>query len=328
MIVLRLLLVFGFAFLGATGALAQGAVRPSDLPDCGDRPITIAQMQWPSAAILAHIHAQVLSQDFGCAVQVVSGDLGATASSIATTGSPDVAPEMWLGRVASVWNPAVSGQKVRPAAPTYSGGPLEAWFVPSYVETNNPGLSTAAGLMDFWRVFAPPGGERATLLSCPADWACAVIDRNLVRAFGLDKRFDIVTPGTRFDLDQAIASAISKHKPLLFYYWQPNALVSQLDLKPLDMGAFDAKAMGCLGDNGCAEPKPSAFVPEQVVIAVAERIFAEVPAVADYFQRATMPLSEMNALLDWQSQNDAAPEDVARHFVGTRAEIWRKWVGE
>jgi len=165
-------------------------------------------------------------------------------------------------------------------------------------------------------------------MSCPVDWACAVINRNLVRALGLDKRFDIVTPENRFALDTAIGNAVSKHQPLLFYYWQPNAIIDQLGLEALDMGAYDGKALACLGNLECADPKPSAFPKEQVVIAVAERVFADAPAVASYFGRATMPLNEMNALLHWQSENSASPEEVARHFLSTRRDIWRKWVGE
>ncbi|MBU1174740.1 MAG: hypothetical protein KKH72_05000 [Alphaproteobacteria bacterium] len=294
-------------------------------PVCGTEPITIARMQWPSAAILAYVHADILRAEFSCAVEVVAGDLNATTSSMATTGRPLVAPEIWLGRVAPIWNSALETGRIRQAAPSFSGGAFESWFVPDYVAADNPGLASVLDLMDHWRVFAN-GGSRATFLSCPPDWACAVINRNLVRAHGLAARFQIEEPSNRLELDRRLAEAVSRHEPILFYYWQPNGVLAQLDLAELDMGAYDEQALSCLAETDCADPRPSAFSAEPVIIAISDELFTLSPALVSYFQRATMPLAEMNELLAWMSQTAATPEDAARRFVDTRAEIWNAWI--
>lgn len=308
--------------LRAEDAPAPDAVAPP--PPCGSEPITIARMQWPSAAILAAIHAALLEKELGCVVSVVAGDLNATTSSMATTGRPLVAPEVWLGRVASIWNAALETGKLRQAAPSFSDGDLEGWFVPDYVLKDNPGLKSAADLKDYWQVFAGKS-RKATFLSCPSDWACAVINRNLLKAYGIAQRFEVREPDNRFDLDKAIGEAVSRHDPLLFYYWQPNAVLAQLDFRALDMGAFDAKAMTCLAAERCPDPVPSAFPREPVVIVISDDLFALAPAVAAYFQRATLPLDEMNDLLARLNEDGGAPEDAARRFVETRAEIWMPW---
>jgi glycine betaine/proline transport system substrate-binding protein len=282
-------------------------------------------MQWPSAAILAYIHAGILSAEYGCDVEVVTGDLNATTSSMATTGRPMVAPEVWLGRVAAIWNSARETGHVRRAAPTFSGGDMEAWFVPDYVAEDNPGLQSAADLLDHWQVFTK-GGKRASFLSCPPDWACAVINRNLLRAFGLTVRFDVYEPESRFEIDNTIAEAVSRHEPILFYYWQPNGVLAQFGFVPLDMGAYDARAVSCLASTDCLDPTPSSFPAEQVVIAISDDLFELSPTLAAYFQRATMPLSEMNALLAFMSESGGTPEQAARHFITTRSEIWANWL--
>ncbi|RYH02074.1 MAG: hypothetical protein EON57_10115, partial [Alphaproteobacteria bacterium] len=65
---------------------AQDAQPASDPgappPPCGTQPITIARMSWPSAELLAEIHARILRQAIDCTVQVTPGDLGATASPV------------------------------------------------------------------------------------------------------------------------------------------------------------------------------------------------------------------------------------------------------
>ena len=320
--------------LALTGATAAEDVTPADAasdapateaPVCGTETISIARMQWPSAAILAHIHAGILKSQFGCDVQVVAGDLNATTSSIATTGRPLVAPEVWLSRVAAIWNSALDTGRVRQAAPTYSGGPLEGWFVPDYVAKDNPELKSAADILDHWQVFAE-GGSRARFLSCPADWACAVINANLIKAYGLDQHFDIEEPASRFALDQTLGETVSRHEPILFYYWQPNGVLAQLGFTPLDMGAFDANALSCLAETECTNPAPSSFPPEQVVIAISDDLFTLAPALAAYFQRASMPLDEMNRLLAHMSETGTSPEQTAQVFIETRPEIWQPWV--
>src|SRR5688572_23209088 len=79
-------------------------------PVCGTQPVTIARMQWPSAELLTEIHARLLRQNFGCEVTVVPGDMAATGSSMAATGQPHVAPELWIARIPEIWNSATASQ--------------------------------------------------------------------------------------------------------------------------------------------------------------------------------------------------------------------------
>jgi len=322
-------LVLFWVLWGAGAAFAQQSDTPSGFselpPPCGTEPLAIAEMQWPSGAILAHIHALVLRENFGCQVDLVPGDLRATGSSLATTQQPAIVPEMWIARIPEIWNAALESLSVRQAGTTFSGAALEGWFVPQFVVDNNPGLGSVAALKDYWQVFRA-GGERARFISCPPDWACAVLNRNLLRAHGLDKLFDIVEPASRFELDTLIGEAMSRREPILFYYWQPNAVMAQFAFSQLDMGGFDAEAFVCLGKLACETPRPSAFAPEPVVVALAEWVFTDAPQVARYFQRAKMPVAEMNALLAWQSEAGATAQETAAHFVAAQQPIWQGWI--
>ena len=104
-------------------------------------------------------------------------------------------------------------------------------------------------------------------------------------------------------------------------------MLAQLEFRALDMGAYDEEAMKCLARLACAAPKPSAFPAETVIIALAEWVFTEAPAVASYFQRATLPIAEMNALLGQLNEPGATVESVAERFVATRRDLWGNWVG-
>jgi len=294
-------------------------------PPCGGRTLTIARMQWPSAAVLAEIHARLVAQQFGCEVEIVPGDMAGSGSSMASTGQPAVAPEMWIGRIAEVWNQAIKTQTVRAAANTYDTQVFEGWFVPGYLTAEHPDLTSAAALSASSAF--EMGQAKPRFISCPPDWGCAVINRNLIRALGLGDRFEVVEPANRFEMDRLIAEAVSRREPFVAYYWAPNAIIAQFELTALDLGAYDEEAMRCLAQAACASPAASSFPPETVVAALAEWVFVEAPQVAGYFQRASVPLTQMNALLVALNTPGATPAGVAETFVAEHEDIWSAWVG-
>src|SRR4051812_8063403 len=175
----RILLSILFAGRLVAAALAQDSVTslappgstdtssseaPQPPAPCGGQTITIARMQWPSAQLLAEIHARLVKQNFGCDVEVVPGDLAATASSMGTNGQPAVAPELWISRIADVWNGAVKTQEVRQAGTSYVDPVFEGWFVPDYEIAAHPDLKGVEGLKARWKDFAA-GGKKGKLIS-------------------------------------------------------------------------------------------------------------------------------------------------------------------
>jgi glycine betaine/proline transport system substrate-binding protein len=296
-------------------------------PPCGTQPITIAKMQWPSAQILAEIHARMLRQSYDCDVSVVPGDLSATGSSMGSTGQPAVAPEMWLARIADIWNPAVTAQSVRQAGTSYVETAFEGWFIPDYVAAAQPELTSAESLKTMWTVLAD-GAPKAKFISCPADWGCALINRHMLKAFGLEPFFEVVEPANRFELDALVAEAMSRKEPLLFYYWQPNAILAQFDFKPVDLGPYNKDNFLCLGRVACATPMPSGYPADPVIVALAQWVYLDAPDVAAYFQRAHLPFAEMNTLLQNLTEPGATVEAVADAFVAARGEVWQGWVGK
>lgn len=311
-------------------AAPREAITPAEdfvvLPACGAQPIAIAKMGWPSAAILAEIHAIILRDAYDCQVQFVQGDLAATASSMGSAALPTVAPEMWVSRVVEVWNGAMDSQLVRTAAPSYDTQNFEGWYMPTLTAQLFTGVPNVATLAEALPLLS--AGEKIPFISCPADWACSVINRNLIRALQLETLVDVIEPANRFEMDKTIAEAVNKRQPFLFYYWRPNPVLAQLEFTAVDMGAYNEAAAKCLASLTCSAPQPSAFSPETVVIAVSEKLVAEAPLIAAYFQRATLPLKEMDAMLAELSLAGSSEESVARRFVERSTELWSAWVSQ
>lgn len=299
--------------------------EPAPPPPCGTQPITIARMQWPTAALLAEVHSRILSQNYGCEVRLQEGDLAATGSSMGATGQPAMAPEMWIARIPEIWNAAVNAQKVRQAGTTYVEPVFEGWFVPDFAVATWPDIISIEGLKARATELTP--GRKPRFISCPPDWACSVINRNLLKANGLTPLFDVVEPANRFELDTLIAEAVGRKEPIVFYYWQPNAILAQFDFNAVDLGAYNKDAFQCAGRQACATPAPTGFAPDPVVIALSEWVYTDAPQVASYFQRARMPIADMNAMLQALSEPGATAEAVADAFVRSRGTVWRPWAG-
>ena len=64
----------------------------SNAASCGK--ITVADMNWASASLMAHVDKAILTA-MGCEVELVAGATMPTFTSMNETGSPDVAPEVW-----------------------------------------------------------------------------------------------------------------------------------------------------------------------------------------------------------------------------------------
>ena len=57
--------------------------------------LTVANMNWASANLMAEVDKFILENGFGCEVELVEGATMPTFTSMAEKGEPDVAPEFW-----------------------------------------------------------------------------------------------------------------------------------------------------------------------------------------------------------------------------------------
>ena len=94
------------ALFSAILALSMGAFASNAQAACGK--VTIAEMTWQSAAVLAHLDAKILSAGYGCETELVPGDTMPTGTSLIEKGEPDIAPELWTNGLGPLLAPAVA----------------------------------------------------------------------------------------------------------------------------------------------------------------------------------------------------------------------------
>lgn len=314
-----------FLSAGSLPAIAQDA----DAAQCGtDRTIDIAEMSWPSAAALAHIHATILEEGYGCDVEIVAGDTVPTSSSMMTRGTPAVAPELWTSAIEEPWAQAIEEGTVEQLSLAITDGTVEGWFIPQYVVDEHPELTTAEAVIARPDLFADPEEpSKGRLYSCPPGWACEISTSALFEAFGMDETWNLFSPGSGGALDASIARAFTREEPILFYYWGPTSILGKFPAVQLEIGEANQEIYACNTDPDCTEPpQVTAYPSSPAVIGAAAWVSEEAPVVADYFAKAGLTNAQISELLVYGDENQADAEETAENFLKTKQDVWTEWV--
>ncbi len=317
----------------ATTILAAGIAGfagSAHAEDCGR--VTVANMNWQSAEVLAHVDEIILSKGYGCEVELVQGDTMPTFTAMNEKGQPDMAPELWINSLRIPLEQAVSEGRLIIAAEALSDGGVEGWWIPKYLAEANPDIKTIEDALAHPELFpAPEDPSKGAVHNCPSGWNCQILTGNLFRAFGAaDKGFDLVDTGSAAGLDGSIAKAYERKQGWLGYYWAPTSILGKYEMVRLDEGVEHDKEEWetCTGVLDCENPKKNAWVKSEV-FTVVTKSFAEKASVAmDYVKSRSWGNSTVNKLLAWMTDNQATGEEGAEFFIKNYEDIWTKWVSE
>ena len=307
------------AFLAAAWAAPASA-------QCGR--VSIAEMSWGSAAILAHIEEIILSKGYGCRTELLPGDTVPTTTSMAGRGEPDVAPELWINAARETIERAVQENRIRIAARIFPDGGEEGWYIPAYMLQKHPELTSLDAVLKRPDLFPDPESRgKGRFYTCPAGWACQIVNDNLFRAYGLDKagfvKFD---PGSGEGLAAAIARAHQRKEPIFTYYFGPTAVLGRYPMHRLTGMTHDATGWGCMSKPDCPDPRPNMYPPAEVIGAVTARFAERAPDAFAFLQKVQFKNETVSALLAWQDERRARPAEAAKHFLATQPGVWDQWV--
>ena len=320
-----------FTKLGALGLGVSMLATGAAAQDCGD--ITISEMNWASAELMANVDKIILEAGYGCSVELIPGATETTFASMNEKGEPDVAPELWANAVRVQLTAAEEEGRMH----ILNQGPItdlgEGWWVTDKFSKDHPELDTVEKVLEHPEMF--PDAEdpsKGAFMGGPAGWGCQLNNANLFRAFGMaDKGWVLVDPGSAAGLDGSIAKASERGEPWFGYYWSPTSLIGKYHLRLLP---FEVPFAGrdnwdnCIvkPDQDCLDPKPTAWTESAVYTVVTDNFMKVGGDAAGYFEKRVFPGTAMNEMLVYMSENQATGEDAAYHFLETYEDLWTGWV--
>ena len=293
--------------------------------DCGT--VTVAEMNWASAGVIAQIDKIILEKGYGCKVELVTGDTMPTFTSM--NEKPDMAPELWINAVRDPLDKAVKAGELIIGGEVLNEGGVEGWWVPTYLAKEH-NLKTVEDALAHPELF--PGAEdesKGAFFNCPSGWGCQINTRNLFRAYeGEKKGFELVDTGSAAGLDGSIARAFERKEGWLGYYWAPTAILGKYDMTLLDFDApFDAENWHeCIVKAECANPKKTSWVKSEVFTVVTPTFAKKAGVAMNYVKGRTWDNKTCSKVLAWMSDNQASNEDGAYHFLESNEDVWTKWV--
>lgn len=293
--------------------------------------VTIANMNWQSAELIAWIDKFILSDGYGCRVEMVPGDTQPTLTSMAEKGEPDIAPEAWINSMRETLDKAVADKKLVYAVEELGEGGVEGWWIPDYIAKAHPDIKTIDDALNHPDLFPDPeDASKGAVYNCPSGWNCQITTGNFFKAYNAAERgFNLIDTGSAAGLDGSIAKAFERKQPWLGYYWAPTSILGKYHLVRLGFDVpYDAvEWKQCTTVADCDTPKKNAWAKSEVFTVVTTR-FAEAagPAYA-YIKTRSFPSNEpVNEMLSWMTDNQATGEDAARYFLKEKTAIWEKWV--
>ena len=312
----------------STAVLLAGVMTAAESQAaCGK--VTISDMNWASATLMAHVDSFILKHGYGCDTEIVPGDTMPTGTSMVEKGEPDVAPEFWTSNFKEALAKGIADKRLNVLGDALSDGGEEGFWVPDYLVAKDPSLATIEGVKKNAKMFKhPEDPDKSAFFTCPAGWGCQVTNGNLYRALKLeDAGFDLLDPGSGAALAGAIAKAYEREQPWFGYYWAPTSVLGKYKMVKVDFGATDQEHFTkCLTQEVCEDPKPSMYPPSPVKTLVVQSFAERVPDGAAYLAKRSYTNALMNGLLAWVEDNQAEGETAAVHFLTTHPDVWMKWV--
>lgn len=315
-----------FFSLSLMGLSTQAAANES----CGK--VSIADMNWSSATLIAHVDQFILEHGFGCEAELVPGDTMPTGTSMVEKGEPDIAPELWSNSLKDALDKGVAEKRLRYAGRSLSDGGEEGFWVPKYLVDKDPSLATIEGIKKNATLFKhPESPDLGAFYGCPAGWNCQISSGNLFNAMNLEEAgFELLDPGSGAGLAGSLAKAYERGEAWFGYYWAPTAVLGKYEMVKVDFGSGVDKEefINCTTQEDCISPKVTMYPPSLVHTISTEAFATRVPSAYEYLQKRSFTNASMNQLLAWMEDNQADGEIAMEYYLKNNREHWQSWLSK
>jgi glycine betaine/proline transport system substrate-binding protein len=309
--------------LGTTSANAECKARLGDF-------------DWSSANIHTAITDFILTNGYGCKVEVTKGS---TTPIMAAHYDKqlDVITEVWYDNIIANYEPHVEAGTIMNIG-VNTPDSQQAFYVDK-TTADKYNLKSVEDMKDpkIAALFKDPEDpSKGRMTSCISGWTCYTVNLVKQKEYGLDKFYTNFDPGSGGALDAAIAGAFAKKKPIFTYYWAPTGLMGKVDLVRLKEPKFSKKCWDDMSAvvedikaNGPDAYKPSCAC-EYRDMALTKSVLTEWakahPKETKFLKKYSIPTATVNKMLAfYEDESDGDMELTAKEFLKTES-MWKKWV--
>ena len=191
------------------------------------------------------------------------------------------------------------------------------WYVPKWLVDAHPDITDYKNLNKYAALFkTSESGDLGQFLG--TDPSYVQYDEALIKNLGLN--FKVIFTGSENATIQAIKTAVSQKKALLFYWWDPQWLNSTTDLVRIALPPYTA---GCDADKvkvACDYPE----TPLNKVISV--KFNTNGGAAATFIKNFKWTNADQNAVAGYITNDGMTAEAAAQKWVDANEAVWKAWI--
>ena len=297
------------------------------MPEREKRELVFGGLNWDSALVQNGVARYIVEHGYGYPTSQIEGATVPLFQGL-RKGDIDITMEIWLPNQNAVWNEAVKAGEVIPVGRSLEDNWQSTFIIPGYLQDANPGLVSVQDLKkdEYKALFVQAdSGGKAVLIGCIAGWSCRGVNEGQMEAYGLNDHVELRDPGTSGALGAAIEGAYKKEAPILFYYWGPTKLASQLDMRLLEQP----------DPSTCPDNDPvhgCEFPAAQIMIAMNTALVDEAPELITFFRSWDWSAVNQLAAEGWFGENKDNYDTSEEAYSATgiwylkNNDGWKNWV--
>lgn len=316
----RIFSILTISFLLVSFACVAGASQ---------KPVVFLDLSWDSAQVHNRIAGFIVEKGYGIKTdylfsESLPGMLGLER------GDVNLCMDTWVDNTPEWWRKAQSKKTVLNLGINYPEAP-QGWYVPTYVikgdsargiEPMAPDLEYVEDLGKYWELFKDPDyPEKGRFYNAPPGWKISTINEMKLKSLGLDKFFVAFSSGSDSALQSVVVSSYKKGKPVVFYYWQPTALMGTYDMTLLKQRTPYATELWTEKEGyRCAFPSPP-------VLKIANLGFSkDYPELVPFIKNYNTTLKINDEILAMRLKEKLSLDDTVEWFLKARPEVWELWI--
>jgi glycine betaine/proline transport system substrate-binding protein len=306
-----------------TLAVSLGLATPTlagNIPESPD-PIVLGQLDWTGQEITMKVAGEILTR-MGYKVEYVTTTNVPLFQAVAD-GEIHAYLEQWLVTTRIQFYDMVGKGQLEDIGLLGLRG-QEAWFYPSYVEAQCPGLPNWEALKGCAELFATPEtAPKGRIVDYPEEWTPDTT--KMVDALGLD--LVPVPAGGEGAIVAEVKSAIARKDPVLVYYWEPTWAVLEYDLRAVQLPVYDEKCETepSWGINSEKTYDCAPLVPD-IKKFVWPGFKDKYPAAYKVLKAFQFTNADQAPLMKLVDVDKVPAADAAKKWVDANEAKWRPWV--
>lgn len=311
-----------FTFVFITACVPNNAQSSSNK----NKTIILADADWDSIKFHNAVAAFIMEKGYGYKADVIGGSTAITFTGL-RKGDIDAYMEVWSDNLDFYGEALESGDVIEVS--TNFDDNAQGLYVPTYVIKGDeargikpiaPNLKTVKDLAQYKDLFKDPEEpSKGRIYGGIAGWQIDEILYKKYVAYGLDKNFNYMRPGSEGALSASVASAYDKGEPWVGYYWEPTWITGKYDLTLLEDEPYSKEKW----EKGeCASP------PTKVTVCVNKNMKTNAPELVEFLSRYKTSSALTASALAYMMDQKANHEETAKWFLQENKDVWKSWVPE